>query len=226
MGTSSRTSSPDRTGRVMKEHPATAQPRGVSLVYQTAEAIRHLIAARHWTDLLPGEEEMRGHLEISRVTLRKALAQLAAQGSVVFGGRGRRHVITGKARSPAAARATSRVVKCLSQFTEIELVRGTRIVFDEIRKSLITRRGRLDWEQNASLWRGNPAERLRRLTADSGTAVWLLYRASPHIQRWFQENHHPCAVGLACALAARQFSASRCARPALRNRGLQRLHSL
>jgi DNA-binding GntR family transcriptional regulator len=81
-------------------------PVRVSLVDQTVEMIRQLISSQRWTDLLPGEEAMRAQLGISRVTLRKALAELAEQGWITFGGRGSRHGVNSRP-NPCMLRAAA-----------------------------------------------------------------------------------------------------------------------
>ncbi len=122
------------------------QPRRASLVGQTVELMRHLIASGHWVGELPGEEALSRRFGISRVTVRKALAQLAGQNVIRSGGRGRKSVVNRDSVSAAIGRPIGGVVKCLSPFPEIELVLGTRIIFDEIRKDLPATAHRLEWE--------------------------------------------------------------------------------
>ncbi len=186
---------------VSREAPGSRQalpllvcPRRISLVEQTVEAVRQLIAARQWTSELPGEEALRKQFGISRVTLRKSLAHLAAHGVIKPGGRGRRHLITGITHTPFAANTSGGVIKCLSAYGEMELVHSTRIILDEIRKSLAVQGVRMDWEQQAKLWKGNPARQLEQLAADPGTAGWFLYRATPEIQQWFRDSRLPSVV--------------------------------
>ncbi|NQW99202.1 substrate-binding domain-containing protein [bacterium] len=166
----------------------------MSLVDQTVEMIRQLISSQRWTDLLPGEETMRAQLGISRVTLRKALAELAEQGWITFGGRGSRHVVNSRPDPRMPVFVGEGVVRCLSQYSDFELAWSTRIIVDEIRKSLLIRERRLEFIQRVSLWRGDPAARLSRLTEEPGTAGWILYRASISIQQWFQQSHLPCVI--------------------------------
>ena len=169
-------------------------PVRVSLVDQTVDMMRGLIFSQRWTDFLPGEEALRTQFSISRVTLRKALAELAEQGWITPGGRGNRHVINKGPHLEAPGAVSTGGVKCLSQFPEIELAWSTRIIFDELRKSLLLREYRLDFFQRTSLWLGNPALRLTQLTAEPGTSGWILYRASAPIQQWFQKSNLPCVV--------------------------------
>ncbi len=180
--------------RIVPTPPSAGPPRRASLVEQTVGLMRQLIAGGQWVGELPGEEALRRRFGISRVTMRKALVQLAGQNVIRSGGRGRKNVVNRDSGAAAIGRPVVGVVKCLSPFPEIELVLGTRIIFDEIRKDLPATAHRLEWEVKPALWRGDPAKGLRRLTAEPGTACWLLYRASPEIQQWFLDNRIPCLV--------------------------------
>lgn len=183
--------------------PAAAPPAGgellhkASLVHQAVEAIQRKIAAKEWTDVLPGEEAMRQYLGISRVTLRKALNLVAAQGWIAAGGRGCHHAISagaGESRPLPAERNGQAFVRCLSPVPKLDLVWSTRVIFDEIRQIPATPPLHLVWEHHPALWRCPPAKHLERLTEDHATAGWLLYRANPVIQAWFQSHRVPCVV--------------------------------
>ena len=170
-------------------------PARHSLVSQTVELIRELILKQNWLATLPGEEALRTQLGISRVTLRKALAELAAQGWIILGGRGSPHTIAREAHSLAITTPTTAgKIKCLSQFPQIDLALSMRIILDEIRKNLQARGRGLDFVQRTSLWLRNPGVSLKKLTDEPDTGAWILHRASPAIQRWFQESRIPCLV--------------------------------
>ncbi len=169
-------------------------PSRVSLVDQTIRAIQQLIEAQTWSDTLPGEEDLRAQLGISRVTLRKALTELIAQGWILQGGRGQRHHIADSVHQTKAVRTTIDGVVCLSPLTELTLSWTTRIIFDEIRKSLLARDCPMEFLHRPSLWRGNPTKRLTQITSRPDVSGWILFRASPLIQRWFHEKRLPCVV--------------------------------
>jgi LacI family transcriptional regulator len=186
---------PDPNAQNRALHPRIALPSRHSLVSQTAELIRKLILKQTWTTTLPGEESLRIQLGISRVTLRKALAELTAQGWVKPGGRGSPHTIAQDTHRLAVANPTIQGgVKCLSQFSEIDLALSMRIILDEIRRTLQAQGRGLEFIQRASIWRGNPENQLRKLSEDPNTSAWILHRASPAIQRWFQDSRLPCLV--------------------------------
>ncbi len=168
-----------------------------SLVDQAVEAIQRKIAAKAWTDVLPGEETMRQYLGISRVTLRKALDLLAARGWISAGGRGCHHAISagaGNSLPVSAGRAGPGFVRCLSPVPKLDLVWSTKVIFDEIRQMPTNPALHLVWEHHPALWLRHPDKHLEQLTADQTTAGWLLFRANPVIQAWFQSHRVPCVV--------------------------------
>lgn len=186
-------SSPRSSGVAVPGGPVMI-PQRTSLVDQTAEAIRQMISSGQWVSVLPGEEALRVKLSVSRVTLRKAHAQLMAQGWINAGGRGRNHSINHRIQGPSGTPPGATQVKCLAPFPEIQLVWSSRVIFDKIRQGLAPGGLGLEWEQQAGLWRENPEQRLRELTEASPATVWLLFRASPQIQQWFQSSGLPCVV--------------------------------
>ena len=133
-------------------------------------------------------------LGVSRVTLRKALAQLAGQGIIRAGGRGKTHTVQGLPAAAAAAGASSRIVRCLSPVTSLDLVWSTRVIFDQIQTALRKWDMKLQYDHRPALWRGDPAARLQRLVAESPAACWLLFRASIRIQQCFAEMRLPTLV--------------------------------
>lgn len=153
-----------------------------------------MLAGRHWSDVLPGEREMCGQLGVSRVTLRKALAQLSAQRVIRAGGRGKRHMVCATPAGRKAAASVVKRVRCPSPAAALELVWSTRVIFEEIQAILRAGGMSMDFEYRPALWRGAPGARLQRLTAEGPAACWLLYRASPGMQQWFERSRLPCLL--------------------------------
>lgn len=182
------------SSELVPELSAHLMPQRLSLVDQTVQLMRQLISEGQWAENLPGEEALREYFGISRVTLRKALAQLSAQGWIASPGRGRKHLIVRSTEAAAPIRAVERTVKWLSPHPETELVWSTRIGYEEVRKSLLAAGLRLEWVNASALWKARPEVRLERLTEESGAAGWVLFRASAQMQRWFEESHLPCVV--------------------------------
>lgn len=174
--------------------PVLARPLRTSLVDQTVDLMRELITYQQWKDILPGEEALRIQFGISRVTLRKALAELEESGWISSGGRGQRHLITKAVQDSLPSGITRGGVLWLSRFPALEHAWNTRIIADEIRKALLTRDRKLAIQHQASLWDGDPGAHLTRLTAEPETTGWILHRASPAIQKWFEERQIHCVV--------------------------------
>jgi len=170
------------------------QSKRASLVDQTVDLMREMITYQRWKDMLPGEETLRTQFGISRVTLRKALAELEEQGWITFGGRGQRHQIRKNIQNSTSTGIARGGVLWVSEFPPLQYAWNTRIIVDEIRKALLTRDRKLAIMHHSPLWRGDPVEDLARLTAVPETTAWILHRASPAIQRWFEESQLHCVV--------------------------------
>ena len=168
-------------------------PSRPSMVDQTVDLMRDLIITRRWKDFLPGEETLRKEFGISRVTLRKALVELVVQGWITPGGRGQRTAIAQARQSPTLTQIGGGV-EWITEFPPLEHAWNTRIIADEIRKALLIRDRKLEVYQHKNLWVRDPTPQLARITAGSDTTGWILHRASPEIQRWFQKSHLHCVV--------------------------------
>jgi DNA-binding LacI/PurR family transcriptional regulator len=167
-------------------------PKRITLVSQTAEALRQEIAAGNWRDHLPGERVLAGQLQIARVTLRTAIQQLRREGLIQIAGQRYR------VRKPTAARAPrgrSRIVAFLTPmplhlfplFKLSELAELQRRMQDAGLKLDIVVEPRLAEADN-------PAARLRQLVADTDAACWVLSSCHASIQRWFMEQPVPAIV--------------------------------
>ena len=168
-------------------------PSRPSMVDQTVDLMRGLIITRRWKDFLPGEETLRKELGISRVTLRKALVELVVQGWITPGGRGQRTAIAQARQSPTLTQIGGGV-EWIIEFHPLEHAWNTRIITDEIRKALLIRDRKLEVHQHKNLWVHDPTPQLSRITAGADTTGWILHRASPEIQRWFQKSRLHCVV--------------------------------
>jgi DNA-binding LacI/PurR family transcriptional regulator len=177
---------------VLEQNTAMQIPKRVTLVSQTADAIRQEIAAGHWREHLPGERLLASQLQVARITLRTALHQLRREGLIQI--RGQRHCLRAKAmartprsRSVLVAYLTPVPLNLfplfkLSEFTELQ-----RRLQDAGLKLRLVVEPRLA-EAN------NPAVRLRRLLAATDAACWVLSSCDAGIQRWFMEQPVPAII--------------------------------
>jgi DNA-binding LacI/PurR family transcriptional regulator len=175
-------------------HPITTMqiPKRITLVSQTAEALRQEIAAGHWRNQLPGERSLAGQFQIARVTLRTAIQQLRREGLIQLVGQRYR------VRNPAAARSPRRRSRAVAFLTTIphhllplfklaELANLQRLIQDAGLKLEIVFDPRLAEADN-------PSARLRQLVAATDAACWVLSSCHASVQRWFMEQPVPAIV--------------------------------
>ena len=166
-------------------------PQRVSLVSQTATSVREGIATGEWTGHLPGEIELCERLQVSRVTLRTALRQLASEGLVRARQGSRREIIAGgKKRRPAA---TPRVV-LLSPVPAQAMPAPEMFWVDALREKLAADAHPLDIHTNLMCYSAHPEAALKALADELRPAAWVLYLSTPAMQRWFAAQGLPCVV--------------------------------
>jgi DNA-binding LacI/PurR family transcriptional regulator len=161
------------------KHPI---PQRISLVDQTAEALRALIGRREFAERLPGEIELAAKLHVGRNTLRVALAVLEEEGWLRKVNGMRREIV--KRRLPA--RSNVRRAILLTARPKHELSPSTARWIEE----LISRMEGSGWEIHLQVepgaYRGRPSQVLESLTRSWPGAVWILHHSTPAMQRWFQ----------------------------------------
>ena len=77
-------------------------PQRVSLAEVTAQSLRESMQSGHWQGYLPGERELCECLQVSRSTMRTALAALERDGILEVAERQRRRIKLPNAGKPAA----------------------------------------------------------------------------------------------------------------------------
>ncbi len=167
-------------------------PRRQSLVAQTAQALRHEIGIGTWPEWLPSERSLCAMFQVSRNTLRAALAELQHEGLVrTEHGAGNRVL-----RASAKKRTTpeSRDVGLLSP-EPLEHLRPTQTLWiDELRALLIERDCRLHVFHGRQYFRSGPGPALEKLIAQQAHGCWILTLSNEAIQRWFSERRINCVV--------------------------------
>jgi DNA-binding FadR family transcriptional regulator len=119
-------------------------PRRISLQDQVVELMRSGILGSRWQGHLPPESELCHEFQVSRMTLRKALAQLASERWIELGGRGRFHRICRRPRKAAAA--VGRTVRLLTPFSFAELSSSFHAIIKVITDRLAKNGYRLEIE--------------------------------------------------------------------------------
>jgi DNA-binding LacI/PurR family transcriptional regulator len=166
-------------------------PRRVSLVTQTLEALRAGIRSGEWSETLPGELPLSRRLQISRVTLRRALTTLAAEGWISGGQGSRRRVLR---TPPCPAALPSRTVVLLSPQSAHLLPSPTQFWIAALREDLQRLGWKLELISSPVAFRSRPAHALAELVRESRAAGWVLLHATPPVQRWFAQSGQPVVI--------------------------------
>jgi DNA-binding LacI/PurR family transcriptional regulator len=167
-------------------------PKRMALSDQVVSILREGIKTGRWLRELPGERVLAADLQVSRVTLRKALAQMTAEGWVEPGGAGRCHRIGPP--PDAIPERSGRTVRILLPYTWRGI--GTMIA-SEI-TAMTERLGAAGYgvafESRPALFEHPGARELRRLDVLPDTAGWVLLFTSEEMERWFAAGGRPCVV--------------------------------
>jgi len=170
--------------------------RFTSLSAQVSDALREQIRNRTWIEWLPSERTLAETLQVSRKTLRKALAQLQREGEVeAVRGLGNRIITSG----PSSASAPLEPVVTLLTPDPVELMRPyTSLWISHLKSLLIEHDFRLRMVDSRKYFSRRPAAALRKFTASQPASCWLLANSTEATQRWFSEQNLPCVVAGSC----------------------------
>lgn len=171
-------------------------PRFTSLPNQVAQTLREKIANRVWNEWLPGERILAETLQISRKTVRKALAQLRREGVIVpVHGLGNRIAVP---KAGVRSQEAEAVVTLLTP-DPIEHMRSyTSLWVSHLKSLLIENNFRLRTVDGRKLFSQRPAAVLKKLTSRQPAACWLLANSTEATQRWFSDQKLPCVVAGSC----------------------------
>lgn len=116
-------------------------PTRLTLSDQTVECLRQGLLQNRWRGVMPSELELCRELNVSRVTLRRALAVLFADGCLCPGGRGGRHSIVAKPQARNSATrsvipVTGALVRVLSPQPRFIISGDTQIIFQTMSETL------------------------------------------------------------------------------------------
>lgn len=169
-----------------------AIPQRLSLVGQTAACIQAAVAAGQWRDWLPAERALCETFQVSRSTLRRALAQLKRAGIVQSEhGAGNRVVRPGAGRR---RRLSSHNVALLTP-APLERLRPTQTLWiDELRAMLSERGCQLHVMHGRQHFRPSPGASLARLVRQQPHGCWILMLATAACQQWFARQGLPCVI--------------------------------
>lgn len=164
----------------------TEIPQRLSLVTQTADILRRELQRGEWTDHLPGEIPLCDRLQVSRITVRAALEVLRRE-RLIEVTKGRRRRVTHRAKPSTPAPISHRVAFLASlplhSFSAFGMFR-----ISELRRHLQVVGYELEVCADARLARRNPDRHLQRIVDRVNASCWILYQATPQVQRWFEEQ--------------------------------------
>lgn len=173
-------------------HPtAPKPPQRVSLVSLTAQSLLESMQAGHWQGHLPGEREMCARLQVSRHTLRAALAELQREGHLEVSERQRRRIHL-KKTTPRAAQP--RVIAVLSSRPLTAMSPTAVVMIDDLRDQLSRAGFSLEMHVTPACFTAKPARALESLTARTPAAAWILLSSLEPMQTWFLRKRLPCLV--------------------------------
>lgn len=169
-----------------------------SLTAQVAAALREEIDRGVWSEWLPGERTLTEALQVSRKTLRKALAQLQREGRVEpVHGLGNR--IAARASSTAPAGAPGEPVVALLTPDPLERMRPyTSLWVNHLKTLLIEKGARLRTFDGRKYFTRHPGKALEKLLVQQPAACWLLANSTEATQQWFSEQAVPCVIAGSC----------------------------
>jgi DNA-binding LacI/PurR family transcriptional regulator len=168
-------------------------PQRQSLVAQTTSFLNAQIDSSEWREWLPSERSLCQLLQVSRNTLRSALAQLRKEGRIkaVHGAGNQITATISRARSPIARR---RDVALLTP-ESIERLRPMQTVWiDEMRALLSERDIKLRVFHGPQYFGAHAGPALQKLVQRNAHGCWILMMAGEHVQRWFARHRVPAMV--------------------------------
>lgn len=167
-------------------------PRRVSLVSLTARSLRESMLAGHWQGHLPGERELCARLQVSRHTVRAALAELKREGLLDVADRQRRRIKLSKSVLKKAA--PSRVIAIITPRPLLSMSAASLVMVDELRDQLSRAGFSLEIHVSTACFTKRPERALESLTTRAPAAAWLLFGSLEPVQNWFLRRRLPCLV--------------------------------
>lgn len=169
-------------------------PVRTTLHHQLISLIRQGIDDARWGGELPSEAELGREFQVSRMTLRKALAQLAEEQWIVLGGRGCAHRIVRRTRRKPKIATTARTIRVLTPFNFAGWDTTHYLLLETFSERISAAGYRVEIEHHRGIYENFQAAKLARLDALPDTAAWLLFFSTAAIQRWFAAAKRPALV--------------------------------
>jgi DNA-binding LacI/PurR family transcriptional regulator len=161
-----------------------------TLATQLAQALRAEIRNRHWERHLPGERQLAERFNVSRKTVRKALAELRATGELqTTRSRGSRVTL----RRGRPREVNPRIALLLPE--PLEVSRPFTTLWVNRLMSLLQEMGHPLHIFHGTKYFGAEAGRsLTRLTAEHPARCWIVGRSNRSLQEWFAASGLPTVI--------------------------------
>lgn len=164
----------------------------VSLTHQVSDAMKAGIEEGRWVDWLPGERLLVSELNVSRKTVRKALAQLRHD-RWIESELGRGHRIIRRARSRAQPTTAGSVGLLLPVAVEFQRT-FTNLWISELRVFLAAHNLQLRVFSGQKFYSGSPTRALEKIVQHEPQQAWVLTHSTTAMQRWFYQRRVPAVV--------------------------------
>jgi LacI family transcriptional regulator len=181
--------------QMQTNRPMLILPQRPSLAKHVAETLRDGLERKLWQERLPGERDLSQQLNVSRPTLRAALAILEKEG-YVRSGAGRRWVVLPKKGKARGVRTP--VVRLLIPFRLQEAPQSLFYWIDKLRALLPAAGCALEIHSGGRYYSRHPEKELAQLTRQVPVSAWVVARSTEPTQRWFAEQQLPCIVAGSC----------------------------
>lgn len=176
----------------MAAFPSAPLPRRPTLAEQVGEFLRDALRRGVWADALPGEHELSGRLQVSRMTLRAALADLTREGWIE-GSQGRRRRVVRRTEGAGRPRPSHRIL--LLSAVPLESLRSLHLLhIDGLREHLARAGLELDVQVNPRCFAARPGAALAKLARARPAAVWVVMNSSAALQEWMMARGHRCVI--------------------------------
>jgi DNA-binding LacI/PurR family transcriptional regulator len=179
---------------------ASNLPRRISRSIEVAAFLRDRLMRGNWTQYLPGEMELARELQVGRNTIRAALVVLEKEGLVRTSSGRRREVIT---PMKWVRPQFEKVAVMLMPSPWHTLASSTLLWMDALRSRLHGAGWQLQLVINSAAFHRAPSAALESLLAQYPAAVWILFRSTAAMQRWFEKRQVRTVVAGSCHAGVR-----------------------
>ncbi len=159
---------------------------------QVAQVLTQEIADGTWRGELPGEQVLAGKYQVSRKTVRGALAELRSAGIISTRNGVGSHVVSHRLAPPAGK--DSRRIGLLLPDGLNSLRQYTLLWINHLTEALHAAGYQLEVSYGRKYFGANASRSLAKLTQSKPAACWILARSNRAIQDWFSRSPHLAVI--------------------------------